>query len=211
MSGEAEREAVWTGDRPVRRVLLEPAIPVIVLATIVHVIRRDLVDIALFSGTAILIVADRLRTTDPPGRSGGPPGRVPVRRAAVVGGCVGYAVLVGPMSRTGWPLRVALIVPGLVAVVSVLRRGTTPREQRVPGPPRGWWVWPALFVVGCLWELAAFVQQPDAQTGSYEHPTLSTFGEPLLAMPLPRAIVAALWLAAGWWLVRRIVVGRERP
>jgi len=205
MPGDTERQVVRTGDRPVWRLLVEPAIPVIAMAEVVHVIRRDVVDIALFAGTAVVIVADRLR----PARRPASPAQL-ARWALVAAGCVAYTVLVAPMSRTGWPLRVVLVVPGLLAAVTVLRRAVSPLEQASPGPPRGWWVWPALFVVGCLWELAAFAQQPDAQTPSYEHPTLSTFAEPWLAMPASRAVTAALWLAAGWWLVRRIVAGRVR-
>jgi hypothetical protein len=102
-------------------------------------------------------------------------------------------------------------VPGLVALGAVWQVGRSPL-QLAPPPDRargrGWLTWPVLLVVGCLFELTNFALQPDPQTDSYAHPTVSAIVDPLLGWPPARAVVAAVWLAIGFWLVRTIVRGR---
>lgn len=196
---------------PFWRVLLEPAIPIIVLAGCAHVARRNADDIVYFFGTVVLILLDRLWTGTAFGRAGRTV-RMPSTGAFLAGSAV-YAVALAQAPRDGWVSMLGLAVPGVLAAWFIL--GTQASPLSVPAaqdhdPGHGWLVWPALGVLACLWELASFVQQPDTQTASFSHPTLSSVIDPLVANPAPRALLLVGWLLTGWWLVRVIVTG-PRP
>jgi hypothetical protein len=183
----------------------EPTIWFVLAATCVHVIRQNVVDVLVFSGTAVLIVVDGRRHDTHP---------VPVvdrvRTPLIAVVCAAYLLLVLPLSRTAWPLAAAVVVPGLLALAAVWRVGRSPL-QLASRPDRGlgraWLSWPVLLVVGCLFELVNFALQPNPQTDSYAHPTISALVDPLLGWAPARAVVAAVWLAIGFWLVRTIVRG----
>ncbi|MGZ4437450.1 MAG: DUF6186 family protein [Nocardioidaceae bacterium] len=80
-------------------------------------------------------------------------------------------------------------------------------------PDRGWLVRAALLVTVCLFQVVNFVNQPDPQTDSRAHPTLSALIDPLLAragragVPTFGALVrlamrsrsAQLGLVLTWW------------
>lgn len=199
-----------SGSRPAR--LLDPTLLILLAALAVHVVRRNVFDIIVFAGTIILILIDRqLRpgtgASVPGRRSSGrrPPGRwspARIRWWTVATLALLFGAVVGSLQPAGVPERIALAVPGLVAALLVTLRGRADR----PRPIGRWWAaWPALLILAALIELSSFLQQPDPQTGSYRHPTLSTLIEPLLDAPVVRAGALMVWLAAGWWLVRAVV------
>jgi hypothetical protein len=72
-------------------------------------------------------------------------------------------------------------------------------------PRNGYRWWSGWATALGLWELAALLSQPDLMTGSSSHPTVSVLMDPVLATDLGRFSVFALWVGAGWWLVRRAV------
>lgn len=198
---------------PVRATLREPAVAILVLAGLVQVDRGYAVDILLFFGTVVLIVADaprwrrRLVSAEP---------LVPPRpeRAVVAALAVGYALLVGPLPRHSAWLQLAMAAPGAIAVWIVVRpvrdRDAPATGCRVAEPgrvtePRRWWIWPALGLVLALLELGAFLSQPNARTNVFAHPTVSTTIEPWLDVVPLRMLALALWLGIGWWLIRRVV------
>jgi hypothetical protein len=170
---------------------------VVLLASAVHLVRRNLVDLAVFLGVAALMVLEpRVRRP-----SRGRPAWLD-RRALAGTVAAALAVLVWVPGRSSPVVQAALALVGLVALGLLLRAGPrrsgpTPR----PAAPR-WWVWAALLLAGSGLELANFLSQRDAQTDNLDHPTLSTVVEPMLAGPWPRAGAAAVWLLVGWWLVR---------
>lgn len=182
------------------RPLREPAIWILLVTVVVHVIRRNVLDVTVFLGTAALILLDS---------------RAVAKRAAwrvraswrtVLAVSVVYAVAVFPLSRTGYPMRAAVAVPGILALAAVWR---TLGRRAVPVPagrqPRAWLVWPSLLVVGAVFELLNFAQQPDVETDSWAHPTVSAVVDPLLAGHGTRAVAAGLWVAAGFWLVAQML------
>jgi hypothetical protein len=59
-------------------------------------------------------------------------------------------------------------------------------------------LWAALFVILCLWELAAFLLGNDEA-----HPTFSMLADPVLSFPPTRALAGFGWLAWGWYLLSR--------
>jgi hypothetical protein len=189
------------------RVLLEPTIPVIALAEIAHVARRNVIDIVLFAGIAVVIVVDRLRPL-PRARADDASivtDRLLRARAEVLAVCLGYGLLVAPLARAGRALPVVLAVPGVVALVALWRsQPPTHDVMRVPKPAGGWVLWPVAILAALLFELANFLSQPNAQTSNPDHPVLSDVVEPLLSSGVVRGVVCGLWLAVGIWLVRRM-------
>ena len=137
-----------------------------------------------------------------PGRRARPRIRRPLAVAALLAGGAACAGLLGSFSRYSWPTTASII--GLGTVV-VLIGWQGPRRRRPDGgrPLAGSIAWAVLLVAGCLWELAALLQQPSITTDSYAHPTISTLTDPLLASAPGRMLLLAAWLAAGWYLVDR--------
>jgi hypothetical protein len=171
-----------------------PALSVVLLALVVHVIRQNPVDILVFAAVAALIVAEpRLTVRARPRPAWLLRWPVPVTTAVALAG------LVAVTDRTAPAIRVALAALGAVALVLVLRAGPGSPGQ-VPTPRS--WVWVAVLLSGAVLELADFLSQADARTDNPAHPTLSTVVEPLLDGPVARALAAAGWVLAGWWLVR---------
>lgn len=208
---EARADTIEVNE-PFWRVLLEPAIPIIVLAGCVHLARRNADDVAYFFGTAAIILIDRQlsrvgsRTTEM---------RTPwfPSLGAFLAVAALFAVALAQVPRAGWISMVGLAIPGLVGAWVVLGRRESPLStaaaQRYDPGPR-WVVWPVLGVLGCLWELASFLQQPDTQHASFSHPTLSSVIDPLVSSSIPRAVLLFGWLIAGYWLMKAILFG-PRP
>jgi hypothetical protein len=188
------------------RPLREVTIWFVLVATVVHVIRANVLDVLVFLGTAVLILLDARRPV--PQRLGRPGWFTPAVAVLV---CVGYGLLVLPMARTGWPMRAAVAVPGVLALVVVLGSGRHLVEQPpAVRPRRSWLVWAAPLAFGCLFQLFNFFEQPDPETDSYAHPTLSSIVDPMLAGSPSRAVFVAVWLAIGIWLAGVLLGPRAR-
>jgi hypothetical protein len=134
---------------------------------------------------------------------------VPLSRAArhgLAGLAVAYAVGVGALLPYTWPMTVAVLVPGVAALVLAWLGPLPDRPTlRSPGPlGRGRAaVWAVLFVAAGLWELAALLLQPSLEVGSYAHPTISYLMDGVLGSWAGRAVTLALWLALGSFLLAR--------
>jgi hypothetical protein len=216
------------------RVLREPTVPILLLACVVHAVRRNLFDLLLFGGTAALIVIDSWRAG--PGPVTRATRRSPIWATLAV---LAFAVLAGPLAQSGTGIRVVLVAVGLVSlalVVMVRAPSTAPvvgpgelepdrgrgagstrggKTGRDPGPGSGslggWWVWAALGALACLWELTSFaIQQADPASDAAQ-PTASDLIGPLLGSCPGRMVFLALWAAAGWWLLRRMVDAPQHP
>jgi hypothetical protein len=173
---------------------------------VVHVVRDNLVDLAVFLGTAVLMVL--LLRRDLPTR--GVPAWLSARWPAVgAAAVVGLAVASQP--RDSVAVRVALATAGLAALLLVLRAGAGAPALEVTPPVRTW-VWVSLLLAGCVVELASFLAQPDARTDNPDHPTVSAIVDPMLGGHPTRTVVAVAWVLVGWWLVRVLVErgGRTR-
>ncbi len=120
-----------------------------------------------------------------------------------VGGIV-YALVVGSFARYSWPATIAVASLGAAVVAWGWE---APADEAPSSPPklprRGALAWAAVFVAGGLWELTALLMQPTLTTDSYTHPTISVLSDPVLATHGGRAIVLLVWLAGGWYLIRR--------
>ena len=123
---------------------------------------------------------------------------VPGVTAAVV-----YSLTFGSFERYSWPATAGVVGVGASAVV--VSWGGPLRRRTVPGKlsPSAIFTWTTLLVLAGLWELIALLGQPNIETGSYAHPTISTLTDPLLAHPLGRAFALLAWLGLGFFLVER--------
>lgn len=142
--------------------------------------------------------------TDPPGawrlRS-----RPPRLRLVAVGSAaaVVYALTVGSFTRYSWPATAGVV--GLGASVVVVGWGGPTRQRQIPVKFTriGAFTWGTLFLGASLWELTALLMQPNIETSSYAHPTISTLTDPLLASVPGRFIALLGWIALGAYLVER--------
>ena len=116
---------------------------------------------------------------------------------------VGYAWVASGFDALTWQAALAVLVPSIVGVVLVAR------ARRGPVPPWSSTVrvtviaWAVLLVAFFIWELWAFLLQPDSVTPSYDHPTLSALADPILEDRGPRFAAWLVWLGLGWKLVHR--------
>ena len=131
--------------------------------------------------------------------------RPPRLRLVAVGSAaaVVYALTVGSFSRYSWPATAGVVSIG--ASVVVVGWGGPTRQRRVPAKFTriGAFTWGTLFIGASLWELTALLMQPNIETSSYAHPTISTLTDPLLASAPGRTIALLGWIALGAYLVER--------
>jgi hypothetical protein len=195
--------------RAVVRVAVDPLAWILALAGFFDGISDNWLHALLLIGAAVAVWWDAwLTATGRPGVDAAPllPDAAPQRRrrAAVlpaVALVVLYAVVVGSFERYTWPVTVAVLLPGTVALV-VAWRGPL-RDRPVPAPLSRVSVagWTAVLVLAGLWELTALLLQPDLQQGSLDHPTVSFVMDTVLAGHVGRTVTLLLWLALGWWLL----------
>lgn len=129
---------------------------------------------------------------------------LPVRLILLgVAAAIIYARVVGSFARYSWPATFGIVAVG--AVVVVTGWGGPLRRRAVPGKLswQGVLTWSTLLVTCGLWELSALLTQPNFATSSYDHPTISTLTDPLLATPVGRAFALLSWLGLGIFLVLR--------
>jgi hypothetical protein len=189
-------------------VLREPTVLALTVAGIVHIIRRNPFDTILFFGTVAVIVLDRLRRAPAPvpaARIGSSRGR----RCVAAVGLVAYAVIAGGWQLDTWPMKAALIVPGLLSAAVIAARRV--EDADAPRVATGWIGWVAIGVAIALWELTSFILQPNPIDPSYAHPTISAIVSVWLDGWPGRTIFLLLWSAAGVWLIRNITTGRAAP
>jgi hypothetical protein len=206
-----DREREKETGAPLWRVLLEPTIVIILLAEVAHIARHNVTDIAVFGCTPALIVVDRVRALPTSRRPVTRWFKVATRPSTVAALCTAYGLAVMPLSRGGRILPVILAVPGVIALYWLWRSRPSTRDPvPLPTPSSRWAAWPTVLLAGCLFELANFLSQPDANTPSPAHPVLSDLVEPMLSTGVARGLVCAAWLAVGFWLLRTISATNEK-
>lgn len=146
---------------------------------------------------------------DPAGQGPATSEAAPARRQRVLlavawlVAAVSYVLLVGSFIRYSWPATVAVLGLGTVVVAAGWRGPRRPRPKPARPSRTGLLLWLAVILAGCLWELQALLQQPTMTASSYPHPTVSTLTDPVLAGWGGRALLLAVWLLFGWFLVQR--------
>ncbi len=187
------------------RVLREPTVPILLAASVVHVVRRDVFDLLLFSGTAVLNLLDSQR------RDAAPAGVARVGRPRawlVVAGMTLFSAVVALAAPSSLGARLVLVAIGLAALALVLVRPQRLTDNRQEASAAwGWPLWAVIGVAACLWELTSFIAQQVWPLEEDSHPAVSDLVGPLLQSWLGRAVFLLLWAAAGWWLLRQLVGG----
>lgn len=100
-----------------------------------------------------------------------------------------------------WPMRIAVIVPVLIAGVFAVRPSPPGVEPAVADRRtyrRFVAAWITLLVLATAWELLALFSSPRD-----DHPTLSSMSDDVMSTHPGRALTFALWLLVGWLLFVR--------
>ncbi|MHB1596026.1 MAG: hypothetical protein ACYCU3_17820 [Streptosporangiaceae bacterium] len=144
-------------------------------------------------GMTVQASAWRLRTTRP---------RLRFIAVGVVAAVI-YSLVVGSFTRYSWPATAGIV--GLGASAVSIGWGGPTRQREVVGrlSRKAVLVWGSLLVAAGLWELAALLGQPNLETSSYDHPTISTLTDPLLSSSLGRSFALLAWIGLGAFLVER--------
>jgi hypothetical protein len=195
------------------RLALDPALVIVVITGLVHLLRGAPVDAVIFLGVALGLFTAELLHNDASERMPKVPGRVGwIEAAAVAAGSVLFGMVVGSWARFSMPVMWAIVAVGVVAIGAVWHQPGGLSDRPPEPAPFGWGAlaWVALALTWCGWELVSFVHEVNVDDVSIGHPTLSDIVEPVLDHSVVRWIVLAAWLAAGYGLVRtgRRVVAR---
>lgn len=183
---------------PSRSLTIDLPVIALALAAIAHWIRGAPADALIFLAvTLVLLITER------PGASEaefGEPFRVPGFAVVAAG------LLVLAFGRDSVPVAVAISAIGLVALFAEWRDPSLPADR--PAPRRAW-LWSAVALSWCAWELLSFVYEQAAGGLSLTHPTMSDLVDPLLTSRWVQALAITAWLAAGLAMLRAAAEARR--
>ncbi|SFP88275.1 hypothetical protein [Amycolatopsis rubida] len=185
-------------DYPAPRLAVDLPIAALLIASLAHWIRGAPADgVIFFAAALLLIVTERHRTPAdallPAARLPGPSLIVAVALVALVFG------------RQTVPMFLAVTAIGVGALTVEWRDPSLP-----PRPvPRRSWLWVALAISWCLWELISFVYEQAAGGLSLTHPTMSDLVDPMLGNRVVQALALGVWTAAGLAMLRAAATARR--
>jgi hypothetical protein len=204
-----------------RRVGREPLILILITAGIFEILSGDPIShgVLLFLAAGIVAREQGRRRGDGPSLPSGRLGTSIPQHDAASAGLLGvartiprpaglaiaaaYAAIVGGFARFTWPMTVAILIPGGLALAAAW-------GDRSPRPPRprvarwGLVAWASVLVALGLWELTQLLLQPSLTVNSYAHPTISYLMDPLLNQHrVDRSLAIFAWLSLGWVVVDR--------
>lgn len=175
-------------------------LPVIALAlaAIAHWIRGAPADALIFLAvTLVLLVTERPKANE---AEFGEPFRVPGFAVVAAG------LLVLAFGRDSVPVAVAISAIGVVALFAEWRDPSLPEDRPVPHRA---WLWSAVALSWCAWELLSFVYEQAAGGLSTTHPTMSDLVDPLLTSRWVQALAITGWFAAGLAMLRAAAAARR--
>jgi len=183
---------------PSRSLTVDLPVIALTLAAIAHWIRGAPADALIFLAvTLVLLITER---PHPEIADLGEPFRVPGFAVVAAG------LLVLAFGRDSVPVAVAISAIGLVALVEEWRDPSLPVDRPVPHRA---WVWSAVALSWCAWELLSFVYEQAAGGLSETHPTMSDLVDPLLTSRIVQAVAITGWLAAGLAMLRAAATARR--
>jgi hypothetical protein len=131
-------------------------------------------------------------------------GRVPDDRRVVLVCVVLYAAVAALTRPLTSAAAVAVAVPAVAGlVVAGLARPSADHAAIDPAVRRTAALWAVVVALATAWELAAWLQQPAFNVGSYEHPTASMLLDPVTEAGIPRFAAWCCWMYVGYRVVRR--------
>lgn len=175
-------------------------LPVIALAlaAIAHWIRGAPADALIFLAVLLVLLITERPRTEP--AELGEPFRVPGFAVVAAG------LLVLAFGRDSVPVAIAISVIGLVALRAEWRDPSLPVDRPVPHRA---WLWSAVALSWCAWELLSFGYEQAAGGLSLTHPTMSDLVDPLLTHRWVQALAITGWLAAGLAMLRAAATARR--
>ncbi|GAA3563233.1 hypothetical protein GCM10022222_53730 [Amycolatopsis ultiminotia] len=172
----------------------------LVIAAFAHGIRGAPADAVIFFAAAVLLLVTE-RHGHAPDDPLGAPARLPALPLIAV--VVLVALVFG---RQTVPMLLTVSAIGIGALAVEWREPSLPPARR--GPARGW-VWVALALAWCVWELVAFIYEQAAGGLSMTHPTMSDLVDPMLGNRVVQALALAVWMAAGLAMLRAAAAARR--
>ncbi|GAA1997863.1 hypothetical protein [Microbacterium ulmi] len=170
---------------------------VVVAIGLVQLLRRQWGDAIIFGVTAFALTADASGLLPLEGSW-----RRPRTRTVVIVGVVAAVPLV-LLPRHGVAMAIAVMAIGVAAGAAAW--------PRHPSPVRPWsrglralaiW-WGAVWIAGCLWELAEVLRGAQLPGGRAAYPALSDLLNPAVDTVAGKIVFVVCWLAVGGFLVRR--------
>ncbi|GAB3389320.1 hypothetical protein [Amycolatopsis echigonensis] len=186
-------------DYPAPRPAVDLPIAALLIASLAHWIRGAPADSVIFFAAAILLLfterhagaADDLL--------------VPATRLPGASLIIAVALVALVFGRQTVPMFLAVTAIGVGALVVEWRDPSLPSQ---PVPRRGW-LWVALAISWCLWELISFVYEQAAGGLSLTHPTMSDLVDPMLDNRVVQALALGVWVAAGLAMLRAAAEARR--
>jgi hypothetical protein len=191
-------------DRPAEyhrsRLAVDLPVAGLVIAALAHWIRGAPADALIFFAAAVLLLfTERHRQGDAALLDA--PARLPGLSLVVA---VALVALV--FGRGTVPMLLTVSAIGLGALVLEWREPSVPAPD--PAPRRGW-VWVAVAVGWCVWELVSFIYEQAAGGLSLTHPTMSDLVDPMLDNRVVQALALGVWVAAGLAMLRAAAARRR--
>jgi hypothetical protein len=165
-----------------------------------HVFRGAPLDGLIFIGGALVLGVDALGWL-----RFGPLTRERSTRRILVMVLMAVALLVLALAPLYGGLETIVVVAiGLVLIPVVWPQPSVPAPRARPDAVRRAAVaWSVVAVAGAAWEIGAYFMSTPSLAAEYDFPPLSDLIDPVVASPIGRAVLIALWLAGGYALIRR--------
>ncbi|WP_020659768.1 hypothetical protein [Amycolatopsis benzoatilytica] len=186
-------------DYPQSRLIVDLPVAGLFIASLAHWIRDAPADgVVFFAAAAVLLFTERHGIA--PDALLAPPVRLPA--ASLIAAVALVALVFG---RHTVPMSLTVVAIGASALVLEWRDPSLPSQ---PVPRRGW-VWVALAISWCLWELVSFIYEQAAGGLSLTHPTMSDLVDPMLDLRVVQALALGVWVAAGLAMLRAAAAARR--
>ncbi|MBB1151953.1 hypothetical protein [Amycolatopsis dendrobii] len=185
-------------DYPAPRLAVDLPIAALLIASLAHWIRGAPADGVIFFASAILLLFTERHSTpaDP---------LFPAVRLPGTSLIVAVALVALVFGRQTVPMFLAVTAIGIGALIAEWRDPSLPPR---PVPRRGW-LWVALAISWCLWELVSFIYEQAAGGLSLTHPTMSDLVDPMLGNRVVQALALGVWVAAGLAMLRAAATARR--
>ncbi|WP_037368145.1 hypothetical protein [Amycolatopsis orientalis] len=185
-------------DYPAPRLAVDLPITALLIASLAHWIRGAPADGVIFFAAALLLLFTERHPA--PADVFRPATRLP--GASLI---IAVALVALVFGRQTVPMFLAITAIGIGALVVEWRDPSLPAR---PVPRRGW-LWVALAISWCLWELISFVYEQAAGGLSLTHPTMSDLVDPMLDNRVVQALALGVWVAAGLAMLRAAAAARR--